>query len=754
MQIDKLLKGLNGRYIFLICLTVISFVVLILHLARLQLSNSEEAIKEIQGQSLKRIRVPAVRGRIESADGKILVDNKVSYDLIFYVEAFRLGYIGKKTRTAEYMETSLKDLSSLLDLESSVGKREILDNLLSESRAKNVLIQKLSYDQKKLLEELTLPAFILLEDDTISLDYSKVTLLSNMSWRERTAEKICREIDRVNSALGRPLKGHRRRVMTHLRNDPALPYKALVDLNPKELALISEMIPKLSGTSIESNTRRTYPFGLEYSHLLGTTRKPDFEQLAKEEKQSFSYYVKSLYGVQGLEKKMDHVLTGKAGKTLVQVNISGFKHGGEAVKHHLISDEEAEQFHSDPINGNNVILTLDHEAQTLAYRLLKNIPQENLGTKLKEGQSIRGSFVLMDCQTGEIKAMVSTPSYNLNRIRETEYYQQINNPEIDVPFALKQQPLISRALSAYEPGSIIKPLLALAGLEFAGLDPDEEKDCEDFYTFPNGKKIREASRWPHGFIDLGTAIEQSCNKYFIDLGIELGVDGMNKIYMPAGLGRYPMALNDKTRRFTQERLGLRPGQSKDWYLADTAYSSIGQGKITVSPLQAAVFVAAIANGGKVLQPQLIKEIRDSNSKELIKEYKFPVIVENLPVKSENIEIVQQGMRQVIVGERASATTAQIKVDGAMELAGKTGTAEVVYADVDEEGKALRVNGKIVFKKLKNTWFTAFGPYENPKYVAICFVQGGYFGGRTCAPVVREFFDTWSMTRPKKAKKEE
>lgn len=754
MQIDKILKGLSGRYVFLIILSISVVFILILWLAQLQLTQDSTYTERIRKQSLRPIRVPPVRGRIESSDGVILVDNKVSYDLMFYLKEFRLRGAGEKTRTAEYMEISLKRLADLLNLESGISRKEILDNLNSESSAKEVLVNKLSHEQTKSLENYNLPKFIVNDSNGISLDYSKVELLGKMGARDRTAEKICREIDRVNTLIGRPLIDHREKVLKHLSQMPALPYKALENLNQKELAIISEMIPRLSGTSIESNTNRTYPFPEEYSHLLGMTRLPDFSKIDSSDKESFFYYIRSLYGVSGIESKMNSPLTGEAGKKLVQVNISGFVQGGEEGKHSLINDDEVEKFNYPPVNGNNVRLTLDHEAQTLAYNLLKNIPNNNLEPQLIEGQSVRASFVLMDCQTGHIKAMVSTPSYDLNRFREREYYSKINDPEDNIPYALKQQPLINRSLSAYEPGSIIKPLLALAGLEFADLDPDHEIECEGHYELPTGKRIRDASRWGHGPIDLNNAIEQSCNKYFISLGVEMGIDKIQKLYKAAGIGRFPMALDDQSKKFTQERTGMLPGKSP-WYFADTAYSSIGQGKIQVSPLQAAVFVSAIANGGKVLRPKLVEGIYDSNNERLIESFSKVDVVNELPVKPENLKIVKEGMRRVISGENASAQTARIKIPGSLELAGKTGTAEVVYVPKDNEGKNLRdASGKLVYEKIKNTWFTAYGPYDEPKYVAICFVQGGIFGGRTCAPVVREFFDTWSKTRPEKTKKEE
>ncbi|MCM8532932.1 MAG: penicillin-binding transpeptidase domain-containing protein [Lentisphaeraceae bacterium] len=749
-QINKILNGLSGRYIFLMVLSFVVIIVLSLRLGQLQLSQGSDYIEAIRKQSLRPIRIPAVRGRIESADGQILVDNQVSYDLMFFLKEFKLRGAGGLTRTSEYMASVLQQLASMLDLKSDISQKDILNKLLADSRERVVLITDMTSKQMKGFQKMNLPPFIEMAEKDLFLNYSKVEILNKMNGRERTAESICREIDRVSSLIGRPMEDHRKKVLKHLEQKPALPYKALEDLSQYELSIISEMVPSLDGTSIEPNARRAYPYPVEYSHLLGYTRLKDPAKEDEEERASFHYYLRSLYGVNGLESKMEKDLQGVAGRKVVQVNIGGFVQSDGTGKHSVIEEADLDKFNYPAQNGRNVILTLDHEAQKLAYDLLVSIPRHTLGVPLQEGQQVRSAFVLMDCETGEIKAMVSTPSYDLSRFREYKYYKEINNPETAIPYALKQQPLINRALSTYEPGSIIKPLLSLSGLEYGNLDPDHELECEGFFELPTGKKIRDASKWGHGPISLGGAIEQSCNKYFITLGLEMGIEPMQKVYKHAGIGRYPMALKDK-RRFTQERSGLMPGESKTWYLADTAYCSIGQGKIKVSPLQAAVFVGAIANGGKVLRPQLIKEVRDSKNEKVIRRSKLPDVIDKLPVSLENIEIVQQGMRRVVVGENASATTAQAKIEGALEMAGKTGTAEVVYAELNEEGKLNRdLAGKPIFKKIKNTWFTAYAPYDKPKYVAICFVQGGIFGGTTCAPMVRKFFDTWSKTKPVEA----
>ena len=760
-QINKILKGLNGRYIFLIIFSFLVILVLVLRLGQLQLSHDVEYVNAIRKQSLRPIRVPAVRGRIESSDGKILVDNQVSFDLVFFLPEFKLRAAGGITRTAEYMRDVLHTLAKIFKLESKITSDEIASMLKKSSEEKIVLMETMTDEQSRILESRVLPAFIVKDGQKLYLDYSKVELLDRLNSIDRTTENICREIDKICSLIGRPLKDNRDEVRRHIYQQPALPYKALTDLNVRELALISEMLPPLNGTAIVPNARRNYPYPMEYSHLLGSTRLRDPAKETEEERDHFHYFLPSLEGISGMERYVNDELTGVAGRNVVQVNIAGFVQEFDSGKHSVIQENELDKFNYDSINGNNVILTIDHSAQKLAYDLIMNMPRETLGVPLMEGQKPRAAFVLMECNTGAIKAMVSTPSFDMVRFTtgDADYFNEIYgvidpedrtkriHPEKNIPFPLRQSPLLNRTLAAYEPGSIIKPLLALASLKNDVFEKDYTMECDGFYELPTGKKIRCAAKYGHGELDLEGAIEQSCNKFFITAGVELGVDKIKDIFTPAGIGRYPLSMNDG-KRFSQEQKGSLFEQ-KPLYMADTAYASIGQGKISLSPLQAAVFVSAIANGGQVLQPYMIQEVRDSTSEIILEKRAQRKVIDKLPVSGEYIEQVQQAMRKVVVGEYASAVKARAVIEGSMELAGKTGTAEVTYVPKDEEGRSLKdASGKYIFKKVKNTWFTAIAPYDQPKYVAVCFVQGGIYGGVTCAPIVRKFFDNWGKTKPK------
>ncbi|MCM8542553.1 MAG: penicillin-binding transpeptidase domain-containing protein, partial [Lentisphaeraceae bacterium] len=672
---------------------------------------------------------------------------------------------GGITRTSEYMRDVLHTLAKIFKLESHITSDEIAGMLKSKSTEKIVLMETMTDKQLRILEGRVLPPFIVRDGLKLYLDYSKVELLDRLNSIDRTTENICREIDKICSLIGRPMKDNRDEVKRHIYQRPALPYKALNDLNVRELALISEMLPPLNGTAIVPNAQRNYPYPFEYSHLLGSTRLRDPAKETEEERDHFHYFLPSLEGISGMERYVNDELTGVAGRNVVQVNIAGFVQEFDSGKHSVIKDNELDKFNYDSINGNNVILSIDHGAQKLAYELLINMPRETLGVPLQDGQKPRAAFVLMECDTGAIKAMVSTPSFDMVRFTtgDPEYFNEIYgvidpenrqkriHPEKKIPFQLRQEPLINRALSAYEPGSIVKPLIALATLKNDVFEKDFTMQCEGFYVLPTGKKIRCAAKYGHGELNLEGAIEQSCNKFFITAGVELGEKKIRDILAPAGIGRYALSTND-SKRFSQESRGklFEKDNNDKIYMADIAYSSIGQGAITISPLQAAVFVSAIANGGQVLQPYFIQEIRDSNSEVILESRAEKRVIDKLPVSSEYIEQVQQAMRKVVVGEYASATKARALIEGSIELAGKTGTAEGVYVPKDEEGNSIKdAEGKNILKKIKNTWFTAIAPYDKPKYVAVCFVQGGIYGGTTCAPIVRKFFDNWEKTKPKK-----
>jgi penicillin-binding protein 2 len=322
--------------------------------------------------------------------------------------------------------------------------------------------------------------------------------------------------------------------------------------------------------------------------------------------------------------------------------------------------------------------------------------------------------VLLNADTGAVVAMVSSPSFDLQalspKITSRAYQKLIKDPD---------RPLFSRAtLGEYTPGSIMKPLVALTLLNY-GIEPEETISC-DGKTMIAKARIR-CSAWRrggHGSTDLKHAIEQSCNDYFIEKGKKLRMEDLRDMFESAGLGRI-------TRLGLLERQGRLPAREDKkritgfaWNQYDTSLLCIGQGYVSLTPLQAAVYAAALSSDGVLHKPYLLKEIRSSAGTVLYRT--SPRVSGNLDTTPYDLEIVQEAMHMVVNSPGGSGSLAENPL---IELSGKTGTAE------------LRVRGK----RRQNTWFICFGKNENINYALAIIVEDGVSGGKTCAPIAKAFF---------------
>ena len=260
------------------------------------------------------------------------------------------------------------------------------------------------------------------------------------------------------------------------------------------------------------------------------------------------------------------------------------------------------------------------------------------------------------------------------------------------------------------PGSIVKPLVALAILE-NGVKPEEEIECDGATLFADGARIR-CWAWQsggHGELSLLDAIKVSCNDFFIENGMKLGIGKLREMYASAGIG-------SRTGIGLPESAGVLPGGSRwpNWNVYDTALVSIGQGKIQLTPIQAVSYAAALANGGKLWAPQFVREIR--NPETGVNEKIRPVLRGVLKASSENIEIVREGMSRAVNAPGGGAARARIE---GLTVYGKTGTAEVGPQD----------------RRTKNTWFIGFVKLPAGRLVAVAvLIFNGEAGNKTAAPL--------------------
>ncbi|MBQ9430959.1 MAG: penicillin-binding protein 2 [Kiritimatiellae bacterium] len=480
-----------------------------------------------------------------------------------------------------------------------------------------------------------------------------------------TINAVDAEIDRIAKFLDIPRTISHQTVSNHVLRALPMPLLVWRNLSHETVARLAESPVNFAGADIHIQPERVYPYGSLAAHVLGYVRRDRPKPLPGD---VVHFYLPEQVGRSGLEAQYNELLTGSSGEKLIQVDSRGYKH-----------DEIQGEKHVAP--GHDLQLTLDLKIQRAVERALRGW---------------RGAGVVLDPRNGEVLALASAPSYDLNS------FVPILSPSVWKKLSTSpDKPLLNRAVQGrYAPGSTFKPVTAISAL-MKGYSPDAEYDCTGVFTLA-GLHLRCWNTYGHGEISMRKALEQSCNCYFCNLG---GIIGYNAIYDQAkklGLGaatgidlpnESPGLL--PTDEWKQRRL-------KDkWRTGDTCQLAIGQGMLLTTPLQMAVVTAALANRGTVYRPHL--NLADP-----------PVRVRSLDWPTWKIELVRAGMLDV-----ATFGTGRRVQTGGLKIAAKTGTAEV-----DRGGR-----------RRKNTWVTAFAPYDAPTAAVVMMVEDGESGGLTVAPMV-------------------
>lgn len=470
------------------------------------------------------------------------------------------------------------------------------------------------------------------------------------------------------------------------------------NISEEEVLVFSEKKSGLRGFHLEKTAIRKYEDGSVFSPVMGYTGKITSAELGKFEDYLMTDYV----GKAGLELSYEKYLRGVDGRQKAEVDSAG------NAKKDLGIDS--------PVKGNDLKLSLDADLQ----RKL----QDELQEKLNETKTKTASAVAIDPRNGEVLAMVNLPRYDNNLfakgISAEDYSALMNDPEI---------PMFNRAISGeYPPGSTFKPLVAAAALEEKVINSGTTVDCHGgmhigSYNFPDWKT--------HGITDVRKAIAESCDVFFYSVGggwegiSGLGMDRMKKYADLFGLGQ-PLGID-----IPGEASGLVPDESwkekkfgERWYIGDDYHSAIGQGFITVTPLQLANYTAAVANGGVVYRPHLVDTIVKTDRTE---EKNEPKILKKGFISSSNLEIVREGMRQTVASEQGSGNQLN---DLKVAVAGKTGTAQF-----GSEGKT-------------HGLFVSFAPYDNPEIAMVVLAEGGGEGHSTAVPVTKEVYKWYFEDRNK------
>jgi penicillin-binding protein 2 len=492
-------------------------------------------------------------------------------------------------------------------------------------------------------------------------------------------------------------------IASHRRFDAVAIRQRVTD---ETVARFAVQRPRFPGVEIRARLARAYPLGPAIGHAVGYVGG-----ISAQDRQTLDerdYAGTSLVGKVGVERSYEDELHGDVGHAEVLVNARG------RMMQTLGGDP--------PVPGRDLVLTLDAGAQLAAWDAMAGR---------------RGAVVAIDPRNGEVLALVSTPAFDPNAFSAGLTRKAFRALQED-----PDRPLFNRALrGTYPPGSTIKPILGLAGLQMDVIDPEQRHYCIGFYQLP-GKlhRYRDWKREGHGPVDLHDAIAQSCDVYFYDMANDLGISRMAEFLRRFGLG-------DTTGiDVPGEKGGLVPDpqwkrgafsrrEDQVWFPGETVIAGIGQGYMLTTPLQLAHAAATIAARGERYQPTLLRGYRLDNGLEIAAQAARRLPSVGVAAEGDWDRIIS-AMNAVLQGERGTARS--VGADAPFTMAGKSGTAQVFTVAQDEE-----YNAEEVAERMRDhALFIAFAPLEAPRIAVAVIIENGESGSRAAAPVARAVMETY------------
>ncbi len=488
------------------------------------------------------------------------------------------------------------------------------------------------------------------------------------------------------------------------RNRPFAAVPLRFRLSEEEVARVETRRYQLPGVQVSSELVRHYPYGSLAVHAIGYLGQISEAELARLD--ASNYKGTRRIGKTGVERHYETLLHGTVGLRRVETNAQG----------RIVRTLER----IPPIPGRHLYLSLDLTVQQAA--------EEALGDR-------RGSVVAIDPLNGEVLALASRPGYDPN-----PFVTGIDRKTYRALSTSPARPLFDRALRGrYPPGSTIKPIIGLAGLEFDVTGMGHRLYCPGWYMLKNDDhRYRDWKKTGHGPTDLNKAIRESCDVYFYDLALNLGIDRMSRYLGRFGLGqRTGIDLPGESAGLNPSREWKRRAKGEPWYPGETLITGIGQGFTLTTPLQLAVATATLATYGLRFQPHIARAFRDPESGEI--SYVQPRLLGQVPVvEKAHWDYVIQAM--VEVTHHPQGTAYRSGHDAPYRIAGKTGTAQVFSIaqdaeyDQDEVAEHLR----------DHALFVAFAPVDFPRIAVSVVVENGGSGGAVAAPVARRVLDSYLM----------
>lgn len=533
--------------------------------------------------------------------------------------------------------------------------------------------------------------------------------------KKETIKRLANILDMTEDSINKIIK----------KNAFQAKYRPIIikkNISLKEVARIETENAFLPGVSVDTFISREYRDKEVGAHLLGYISEISQDHLQRYKKRdNFDYKLGDFIGQFGLEEQMDKVIRGENGHEFVEVDALGRQ------KKYINTDNLFKGIEDKPPSpGHNIRLTIDRDLQEAGFKAL-------------EGKT--GSVVALDVNTGEVLAMISTPSFDpsqFSRGLTSDYWNTlINNPE---------KPLRDRNIQDhFSPGSTFKPFTAIAALEEGLIDENTKIRCHGSFKF--GRRLyRSWKKVGSEKVNVEDALKESCNIFFYKVAAEMDIDVLAKYAQMFGFS------NRTGIELPREVSGLFP--TKEWKLkkngipwqqGETLSCSIGQSYVLASTIQLATAYAAIANRGTIYRPFTVKEVRDNNGK-IIKEY-TPDVIRKITLKPKTWDLIQSGLYKVVNDPKG---TAWWRRGQGNQMAGKTGTSQVIRASSSEQ--LYSKCSEMEYKYRHHGVFVAFAPFDNPKIAVASLVEHGCGGSSAAAPVVEKVINSY-MTKylPEKQK---
>ena len=517
-------------------------------------------------------------------------------------------------------------------------------------------------------------------------------LYNKPSFNIRVFPKEITDVEKLAEKLAEVINIPEEELLKKLRTIASLksfyPVTIAKEISREELLLVEKNKEALKGIFLELGHKRFYPHGEAAAVLLGYTGIANAEEIKARRRIKAGNQI----GKMGVEKVFDNELRGINGLKYIMVDAHG------KVLSDSLSVLPPTRRNKEMIQGKDLHLTIDAELQKVA--------NDALGDE-------KGAVVAMDVRNGEILAMVSRPSYRPEHI--SKGFSAEKSKKRKDSFSL----LNRSTQGTYPPGSVLKIITAFALLEEKTANPKSSVYCPGYHLI-NGKRFNCWRKEGHGHMNLHRAIVESCDVYFYKLSLELGVDGLYPYLKKFGLGERTGIVLPEKRGVSPSKAWKRKHLKEPWYAGETAMLAIGQGYVTATPLQINVMTTAIANGGSIVRPKIVKA-----------DEKIPPritgVVQNLDRKS--VSFLKKALHDVVNAHRGTGIYARSKITS---ISGKTGTAQVVSAQVESTKKRFK----------DHAWFTSYAPSDSAEISVTVLVENGGSGSVAAAPIAKKIIETY------------